>query len=299
MSWFPSYRKFTNTLANMCSMTTPHGHEAFTWAHLPSPPKGQAPQSGGNYGSATTEIDCNDNYIVTIPGNGVRTLWASHCDTVGTRPEPTKLTFDGRYMRSDGKTILGADDKTGCTIMSMMIRAGCSGTYMFFAGEEVGCVGSKALAKQVDLLDYDHCVSLDRRGYNDIITHQLGDRCCSDAWADAVGEMLGLHSKGILDMGADPTGMFTDSVSFVDVIPECTNISVGYFNQHDTDEYQNVEFAYELCCALIAVVRAGGLPDPIRDVASLEQDDIKYMNEFEKWMKSNGRDIRSDWREDL
>jgi hypothetical protein len=31
-------------------------------------------------------------------------------------------------------------------------------------------------------------------------------------------------------------GVYTDSASYADIIPECTNVSVGYFDQHGSDE---------------------------------------------------------------
>jgi len=40
----------------------------------------------------------------------------------------------------------------------------------------------------------------------------------------------------------DNNGGRTDSHEFVDIIPECTNISVGYFNEHTYNEKQDIEF---------------------------------------------------------
>ena len=39
----------------------------------------------------------------------------------------------------------------------------------------------------------------------------------------------------------------TDSYQFIDLIPECTNISVGYFNEHTVSEVQDIEFLKLLC----------------------------------------------------
>ena len=38
-----------------------------------------------------------------------------------------------------------------------------------------------------------------------------------------------MHCQTIFLLYAtDPTGIFTDTANFVDIIPECTNISCGY-----------------------------------------------------------------------
>jgi len=38
----------------------------------------------------------------------------------------------------------------------------------------------------------------------------------------------------------DSTGVYTDTAEFVDYIPECTNISVGYYNEHSDKEYLDI-----------------------------------------------------------
>ena len=53
-------------------------------------------------------------------------------------------------------------------------------------------------------------------------------------------------------MNLDPTGVFTDSYNFVDYVPECTNVSVGYFNEHTHDEIQNMTYLERLAKACVA-----------------------------------------------
>jgi hypothetical protein len=54
-------------------------------------------------------------------------------------------------------------------------------------------------------------------------------------------------------MGLDPTGVFTDSANFMELIPECTNISVGYFNEHTYKEALNIDFLEKLADACLKV----------------------------------------------
>lgn len=284
--WIPTYRKFKETLTAMCRMTSPHGCESYVWPHLPSPPYGGAPNANQVYKHGTTNVDEHGNYIVCIPGTGDRIMWTAHCDTADSHPTLVNMKWTGDMLHTDGKTILGADDKVGCAIMAMMIRAGCPGTYVFFQGEEVGCVGSSAMAEDTKLLDYDCCISLDRRGYDSVITHQRGRRTCSDTWASELGALISDASQGIIKMRPDPTGVYTDSVEFSDLVPECTNLSVGYFNQHSNNEKTNVAFSYLLCCSLIRIVSSGLIPSPKRDIVTLsmendDYDDYRYMMKYD------------------
>ena len=289
--WKPTKRLFTETMMKMMRMTTPHGCESFTWAHLPSPPNGGAPGSRTAYGKGSTWIDEHGNYHVSIPGNGRAVMWASHCDTADGHPTPVCFKRDGDMLRTDGRSILGADDKTGCTIMAMMIRSGVPGHYVFFAGEEVGCVGSKALAKETDAYTYDVCISFDRKGYDSIVTHQMGSRCCSDDWAAQLAEEL---NKDGFKFAADPTGVYTDSLQFSDLIPECTNISVGYMHQHTPREQQDIDFAYRLCLTMIRIGHANAIPAPLRNPMLVDDDD-KYFSYGSRHYWGGGRDCDPDF----
>jgi len=299
--WLPSRRLFTETLLGMMRMTTPHGCEPYVWAHLPTPPRGSAPRTPDAYRKGVAYVDDNGNYHVMI-GNS-RTMWTSHCDTADDKPTQVNFKWDGDWLYTDGRSILGADDKTGCTIMTMMIRAGVPGHYVFFAGEEVGCIGSKALAEEeIEVGQYDHCVSFDRRGTNSIITHQCGSRTASDLWAlDLAGRLAVVDNN--LRYEPDPTGVFTDSREFADLIPECTNLSVGYLNQHTARERQDVKFAYDLCIAMIKLVRDGeGLPLPQRELNAKDEDednwDYDYKTEAKRWRRLSDPDFltENEWK---
>jgi hypothetical protein len=52
-------------------------------------------------------------------------------------------------------------------------------------------------------------------------------------------------------MSPDPTGVYTDSREFAPYIAECTNISVGYFDQHSRNESQDILFMTTLINALL------------------------------------------------
>ena len=140
--------------------------------------------------------------------------------------------------------VLGADDKLGCYIMCRLLEAGVPGLYVFHIGEECGGIGSTYISNTtpevVDNMDY--CVAFDRMGYNDIITNQSGGRCCSDTFADALAKQMNAKLPPMKQMAKSTGGTFTDSANYTKLIAECTNVAVGYKNQHGTSEYFDHEW---------------------------------------------------------
>lgn len=193
--------------------------------------------------------DDHGNYFHKIGES--RTVFASHLDTVSKEYISVTHVFDGDIIRTDGKTTLGADDKAGVTVMLWMIKNKVPGLYYFFIGEEVGCIGSGLASKYGDFEgNYDRIISFDRRGTGSIITFQSCGRCCSDDFADDLCSEL---NKSGLDYTKDEGGVYTDSAEFADIIPECTNVSVGYYKEHTTTEHQDIKHLSELADACVRV----------------------------------------------
>ena len=194
--------------------------------------------------------DKHGNYFYKIGES--RTMFTSHLDTACKDAKPVTHVFDKNYIKTNGDTILGADDKAGVTIMLYMIKNKIPGLYYFFIGEEVGCIGSGLAAKYLVFKGkYDRCISFDRRGTDSVITYQSSSRCCSDEFADQLAKELN-KSEG-MDYKKDDTGVYTDSAEFTSDIPECTNISVGYYKEHTTDESQDIEHLTKLTEACLVV----------------------------------------------
>lgn len=222
------------TFINLTKYTCPYGHEYLLEEFLP---RGYKNDEDGNY---FYEVGTNNKVI-----------FASHLDTASKNYTEVNHTFDGKFIRSNGKTILGADDKAGVTILLYMIYNNVPGLYYFFVGEEVGCIGSTAASKRKDFFSkYDKIISFDRRGTTSIITHQSSKRTCSDKFADSLSKE---YAKFNLNLEKDDTGVYTDSAEFASVIPECTNISVGYYNEHTNTEHQDINFLTKLCEASVLV----------------------------------------------
>lgn len=229
-----------STFLSLVTKTYPHGHEDEVLQFLPSLQKDEV----GNY--------------YKIIGKTPQTMFTSHLDTADREQSVTKLYSmienDEEYIVTDESTILGADDKSGVAVMLYMMSHNIPGLYYFFIGEERGGIGSNKLSRIYDTVSYlkdiKRCVSFDRRNYHSVITSQLGRRCCSDEFGTALCKE---YNKNGLDLSLDPTGIYTDSASFIDDIRECTNISVGYFHEHTGQEYQNMNYLISLCEASIKV----------------------------------------------
>jgi hypothetical protein len=182
-------------------------------------------------------------------------MFTSHLDTATSANTPVNHVFDGKIIKTDGKSILGADDKAGVTIMLSMIKNNIPGLYYFFLGEEVGCVGSKKVAavqKETKIEGINKVISFDRRGTTSVITYQSGRRCASDTFGRALAGELN-KADDSFEYIIDPTGVLTDSVQFISIYPECTNISVGYQSELTFSETQDIEHLTKLAEACLKV----------------------------------------------
>lgn len=199
------------------------------------------------------------NYYKIIGDGNSDTMFSAHLDTADMYQKDVNHIFDtdengDEWIRTDGTSILGADDKAGVVVLLYMMENKIPGLYYFFVGEEAGLVGSGKLSNSFEKFDFlqniKKMVSFDRRGFESIISRQMGRNCCSKGFVDSLSEQYG---KNGLIMNDDPTGIYTDSAIFTEKIPECTNISVGYFNEHTSRECQNISFLEKLCEASVNV----------------------------------------------
>jgi hypothetical protein len=233
------YKSPAELFMQLCRIRTPYGSEIGYWHNALS-----------KLGFAQ---DAVGNYHLTIGQS--QTLFTAHLDTVGEYGEALPFSYKG-IAYSNGDDVLGADDRAGVALILWMVRHGKPGRYALFLGEEKGCLGSRFAAGNMQLEGIKAVVSLDRRGTSSIITHQSGQRTASDMYALALAEALAEHG---VDMLPDDGGIYSDSFSFIDVVGECTNLSVGYKNAHTSAETQDLHFLNRLGHALL-MVDFDGLP---------------------------------------
>jgi len=95
--------------------------------------------------------DCGNVIGRLREGQGPPLLLNAHMDTVAPG-QGVKPTFDGDIIRTDGTTILGGDDKAGCTTIIMALRHVLAEglphpplEIVFTIAEEIGLYGAKRL----------------------------------------------------------------------------------------------------------------------------------------------------------
>lgn len=193
--------------------------------------------------------DAAGNYTLRI-GDAPRVMFAAHYDTVHRKGGTQTVQIERSMVtlhKGSKSDCLGADCTTGIWLILRMIEARVPGFYAVFADEEIGCAGSRDFVdnRADELEGIEFVLSFDRKGFGSVITHQSGYRTASDEFAESLEVILGMGFK------ADSGGSFTDSNEFAHIIPECSNISVGYSNQHTPKESQCLDHAEELAERLI------------------------------------------------
>ena len=162
-------------------------------------------------------------------------------------------------------TTLGADDKAGIFILLNLIRAKVPGLYLFHVGEEIGGIGSTDISTRKPKLvkGIKRAVAFDREAYLDIINRQRGGMCCSFKFVNALATQLNdlvTTPNQLPGKYSSATGTFTDTANYIDLIPECTNISVGYFSQHTSGEHLDTLWLEEVLMPAILKVDWVDLP---------------------------------------
>lgn len=177
-------------------------------------------------------------------------MYSCHTDTVHKQGGRQHLAIDhgiAKLACDSASSCLGADDTAGVWLMRELILAKRPGLYVFHRGEEIGGIGSQHIADNTpELLDgIEAAIALDRKGKNSVVTHQWGGRCASDAFAASIaGHIGGAYA-------ADNGGTFTDTANYIEIVPECTNLSVGYEHCHTPKETLDLPFLLTLREALL------------------------------------------------
>jgi hypothetical protein len=251
------------TLARAVSMKRPHATastRAFTdWLHNRLP---RLPHIAVSYDAVgNLHVDARQDLLS-------RTLFVAHVDTVHREEGSNRFRKTQGMWYADG-ACLGADDGAGCALLMHLIHAQVPGYYIFTQGEEKGGIGAKYLADHSrDLLaQFDRAIAFDRRGIDSVITHQGWGRCCSDAFAAGLADAL--CADEVLMYLGDDTGVYTDTAEFVDIIPECTNISVGYDHEHSDRETLDLHHFKALAAAVVRI-KWDELPT-VRDPLEVEE----------------------------
>ena len=134
--------RLLRTFLDMVAIDSPSGEE-----------EGMARFLAGRLRSLGVEprIDGAGNVLASFPGAGPRLLLCAHMDNVPPC-KGVKAVVEGDWVRSDGTTVLGADDKSGVAVvleaLETLKEEGLSHLPLevaFTVREEVGLEGAEAL----------------------------------------------------------------------------------------------------------------------------------------------------------
>ena len=256
------------TLARALSMMRPHNSEGTRrmtdWLQENAPAHAKVHRD-----------EVGNLHIDTRISTTNRTLFTAHVDTVHRKEGPNKIRKTSTHWHADGAP-LGADDGAGCAMLMHLLHSGVDAYYLFTQGEECGGIGARHVARDTTLLyQFDRAIAFDRRGIDSVITHQGYGRTASDVFAQALSDALNVDER--LMYLPDSTGVYTDTAEFIDVIPECTNISVGYASEH-TDR-ESLDIVHFLALAhRVANINWDGLPTD-RDPTVKET----YADKWDTW----------------
>ena len=207
-----------------------------------------------NCGNVVMVTDSYGNMLCTKGESKTYPCLASHMDQVQhNHSKDFEVMCNGdRCFGFSWKTMemqgLGADDKNGIYICLECLKRFDVLKVAFFVGEEVGCIGSKA----VNLDFFKDCrfiIEPDRRGSSDLITSMFCGDVCSEDFIKAIGaEAYGYKPErgSITDVG---------ELTEREVGISCLNLSCGYYEAHSDEEYtvlselQNcLEFVMHIIC---------------------------------------------------
>jgi len=186
-------------------------------------------------GATSIVQDEHGNILITKGVSATYPCLASHIDQVQEDHSKDFRVFEhgdicfGYSAKSMAQQGLGADDKNGIFICLECLRKYDVLKVAFFAGEEIGCIGSSA----VDLTFFKDCrfiVEPDRMNGNDLITSMSVGDVCSDEFIKAIGAE---------DFGyVEEVGSITDVGELVErgVGISCLNLSCGYYHAHTSGE---------------------------------------------------------------
>lgn len=294
-------------LYNLLTRATPHGLEEHIRALLPfrehavEDEKGNLIMRIGENNS--TIFSCHMDTVHHVSDEGIKkgTDYRIKLITSSNDRVPATLghiwgALHNKFKEKDDEptwmgTQLGADDKVGVYTLCKLIEKKVPGIYIFHVGEERGCIGSRWLVQNNPQIaqGIKRCIAFDRAGYTDVIAHQIGKRCASKVCTDAIARELNgrIQAKSYdFTFRGDVHGVCTDSAYYRELIPECINLSVGYFDQHTPQERFDWDWYSNYFLPAVLDIDWNILPT-IRDPLEIENKDYgtsySYINVRTTW----------------
>ena len=178
----------------------------------------------GHYGKSKIITDAESEWMIAI--GDIPVMLCAHLDTVFERP-PINIFTDKEKHVMWAPAGLGADDRAGVYAIMNLILDGYKPSILFTTGEERGCIGAIKLVN-----NYPECpvyglkclIQLDRRNNGESVYYSCKNTDF-EGWINSYG-------------------FYTNLGTFTDISVLCpawgiagVNLSVGYYNEHTTQEY--------------------------------------------------------------
>ena len=183
---------------------------------------------------------CEGNIYVTKGSSDIYPCIVAHMDTVHEiEKDLVVVEISGNLTGFNPITMsqigIGGDDKVGIYIALEVLEKTDNIKAVFFRDEEIGCEGSG----EADIPFFHDCsfvLQCDRKGNKDFISNIGSVDLSSDSFKQRIKEIMKNYNYKFAE------GMMTDVLVLKENgLPcSCANISCGYYNPHNYDEYVNI-----------------------------------------------------------
>lgn len=244
-----------------------------------------------------THIDNFGNIIARIPGKGDPIILCAHLDTVEVGEEEVNIKFKDNIITSDGKTILGADNKDSVTAILEMVNYlkekkinHRSLELVFTLGEEAISVGAKNL--DLSLISGKQCLISD-----------LGDKYGSIIYsspylfkfnATFIGKRA--HSKHT-KQGISAISALTDALSRIrhGKTDDYTTLNIGYIIGGLESYLKNEKYNLEV----LEKQNRNTVPDIAKSFAEIRGSKIDLINDLITKIKFEFELVRKKYKADV
>lgn len=222
---FKNSKKSLDLLINLTEFTIPHGKENLMYDKIQ------------NNCNKKLQKDYFGNLFIKIGES--RILFSAHLDTYSKNVEKINHVIENGFLKTDETTILGGDNRVGCSILINMINNNIPGNYYFFCGEEVGRLGSEYHNSRIKENEYLLAITFDRKEIGSVCNYQRGIKLANDELVDFI---ISEFNKTGYKFFKDNFGLSCDTYSFNEKVNNCLNISTGVYDEHKVTERVDLNF---------------------------------------------------------
>ncbi len=255
------------------------------------------------------------NLIVKIPGTlpSPPIFFCAHLDTVGPCENP-RIIFENGIFKTDGKTILGADDKSGIAILIEVAKILKENLfpyppveYIFTTCEEIGLLGAKAL--DIELVDAKEGFVLDSENPEEVInkapsSYQFEIKIKGKSAHAGLEPEKGINAIYVLSkiISELPVGRLDEETTFnvgiisgggyINIVPENAEVK-GEMRSHSQKKLENLQnYIKETVNKITEKFKRNGLPEgKVRFEKVFKAFDISIEDPLSQLVKKAGEKL--------